>query len=115
MSNSDESLTIGQILLPAALLGFALFLSLGFQGVQILRDRDSLHKYITDQDKQLENSHKIQTQVSALALGTKKLADGGDKYATAIIARMQQAGISVGAPGTAAPAAAPAAPAPAAQ
>ena len=102
-----------QILVPVALISAVLFASLLFQTVQITRDRDALKTFITQQDKPLEESHKVQSQLTALALGTKKLADGGDKSAAAIISRMQQLGISVGGEAAAAPAApAPAAPAP---
>lgn len=114
MSNNSNSLTAGEVTLVISLIAFVLFLSLGFQTVQILRDRDSLHQFMSQQDKPLEDSRKVQAQVSALALGTKKLADGGDKNAAAIIERMQKLGITVGGPAPEGAAPAAAAPAPAA-
>jgi hypothetical protein len=117
MANQNNSVSASEILIPVVLVGLVLFLSLGFQTMQVLRDRDALHQYMTQQDKPLEESRKVQAQVSALALGTKKLADGGDKNAAAIIERMQKLGITVGdqpAPGAApADAAAPTAAPPA--
>jgi hypothetical protein len=109
MANQNNSVSPCQILLPVLLVALALFLSLGFQGVQIMRDRDSLHQFISQQDKPLEDSRKVQAQMTALALGAKKLASGGDKNAAAIIARLQQLGITVGEPAPAAggPAGAP--------
>lgn len=110
MSNtSNSSISSCQTLLPVLLVAFVLTLSLGFQLVQIERDRASLHAFIASQDKPLDDSRKLQSQLSALALGTKRLADEGDKNAAAIIARLQQMGISVGEPPAAAAPAAPAA------
>jgi cell division protein FtsB len=96
MANQNNTVSPCQILLPVLLVALVLFVSLGFQGVQIMRDRDSLHQFISQQDKPLEDSRKVQAQMTALALGAKKLADGGDKNAAAIIARLQQLGITVG-------------------
>lgn len=115
MANQNSSVSPCQILLPVLLVALALFLSLGFQAIQIMRDRDSLHQFISQQDKPLEDSRKVQAQMTALALGAKKLADGGDKSAAAIIGRLQQLGITVGGPAPAAGSAgaAPEAPLPA--
>src|ERR1700722_15648666 len=115
MSSKDAKLTLSQILLPLALVSFTLFLLLAFQTMQSLRDRDTLHQAKTQQDKPFEEVQKLQSQLSALALGTKKLADGGDKGAEGIIAQLKQAGIVVGEPTAAAkpmPGASGAAPAP---
>lgn len=114
MANQTNPISTCQILLPVALVAGVLFLTLGFQTMQIARDRGALHQMITQQDKPLEESRKVQAQLTALALGTKKLADGGDKNAEAIIARMQQLGISVGGPAPGAEGTAPAGAAPAA-
>lgn len=81
--------------LPILVLTLVVFLSLSFQTYQIMGDRDNLHHLIGQQDKPLEESHKLQMQLTALALGTKKLADGGNKFAAAIIEHMQQAGITI--------------------
>lgn len=95
---NNNSVSAGETLLPVLVVALVLFLSMGFQTVQILRDRDTLHQVLGQQDKPMEESRKLQAQLTALALGTKKLADGGDKNAAAIIDRMQKAGISVGTP-----------------
>lgn len=110
MASNTNSVTASDLLVPVLLMAVTLFLSMGFQAVQILHDRDSLNQFIAQQDKPLEDSHKLQAQLSALALGTKKLADGGDKNAAAIVTRMQQLGITIGdkAPAEAAPQPAPA-------
>lgn len=95
---NNNNFTAGQILFPIFLVALVLTISMGFQTYQIVRDRDALRVFISQQDKPVEDSRKLQAQLTALALGTKKLADGGDKSAIAIIARMQQAGITVGSP-----------------
>ena len=112
MSSKDQKITMTQVLLPLALVSFTLFLMLAFQMTQSLRDRDALHQAKAQQDKPFEDVQKLQAQLSALALGTKKLADGGDKNAQDIITQLKKAGIVVGdQAATAKPmAAAPAAP-----
>ena len=98
MSSKDFKVTTSNIMLPLVLVAFTLFLSLAFQMTQVMRDREALHQVKTQQDKPLEDVQKLQAQLSALALGTRKLADGGDPNAKAIIAQLKQAGITVGAP-----------------
>src|ERR1700761_3433442 len=98
MNAKDMKITLAHVLIPLTLVAFTLFLMLAFQMTQILRDREALHQAKTQQEKPLEDVQKLQAQLSALALGTKKLADGGDKNAQTIIAQLKQAGIVVGAP-----------------
>jgi hypothetical protein len=110
MSTKDNPVTSCQILGAVALVSFVLVLMMAFQTVQIVRDREFLNQAKSQQDKPLEDSRKVQAQVTALAMGAKKLADGGDKNAAAIIDRLQQIGITVGGPPPAAPGVAGAAP-----
>ena len=108
MASRFEKITAGQLLFPLSLVAFVLFLLLAFQTTQIVRDREALHQARLQQDKPLEEANKVQAQLEALALGTKKLAEKGDKDAQAIIDRMKQIGITVGgAAPTLAPGAAP--------
>ena len=99
--NSNDSITPGQVLLPTLLLALVMSLFLGFQMFQLGRDYKNLNQLIGQQEKPLEEAHKLQMRLTALALGTKKLADGGDKFAATIIERMQQSGITVGDTGAA--------------
>jgi hypothetical protein len=91
----DGKITVAQVLVPLSLVAFILFIMLAFQTSQILRDRDVLHQQKSRQDKPMEDTQKVQAQLDALAVGTKKLAEGGNKSAQAIIARMKQMGITV--------------------
>ena len=93
---NNNSVSANEIVLPVLIISIVLAVSLGFQTVQVMRDRDALHTFISQQDKPLEDARKLQAQLTALALGTKKLSDGGNKNAGAIIARMQQLGVTVG-------------------
>jgi hypothetical protein len=112
--SKDGKVTVANLLLPISLIAFVVFIMLGFQTSQILIERKALHDAKAQQVKPLDDSKKIQAQLDALAMGTKKLAEQGDKDAKAIMDQLKQMGISVGAPEQAGqPAAmAPAAPAP---
>ena len=61
-----------------------------------MRDHSALQGASAGQEQQLGQAREVQSQLEALGFGTKKLADQGGKDAEAIIARMQQSGISVG-------------------
>ncbi|MGE3623956.1 MAG: hypothetical protein AB7H77_08830 [Bdellovibrionales bacterium] len=101
----NGKITPAQILFPVALVAFVVFLMLGFQLTQIMRDRQSMNEAMAAQEKPIEEVRKVQEQLNALAIGTQKLADNGNKPAKAIIERMNQMGITVNpnAPGAAAP------------
>ena len=94
MSKSN-GFTAGQILLPIALIGLVVFISLAFQATQVFRDRGMLHQMKSQQDKPLEDTRRLQAQLTALAQGTLKLAQEGDKNAQAIIDRLKKAGVTV--------------------
>ncbi len=108
--SKDGKITIANVLFPVSLIAFILFILLAFQSMQIMRERDSLHEAKASQTKTLEEAQKVQAQLDALAIGTKKLATKGDKNAKIIVDRMKQLGITIGSPqpGAAAPAASPA-------
>ena len=96
MPAQNNSVSATEVLLLTFLTSFVLFVMIGFQTVQIVRDRDTLENVLSQQDKPLEEARKIQQQFTALALGTKKLADGGDKGSATIVARMEQLGFKFG-------------------
>ena len=102
-----EKSLLTHVLLPLS-TAFVLCLLLGFQATQVMRDRAALRQAMSQQDFPSLRARKVQAQVEALAMGTKRLSQSGDKNAQGIIDKLQQAGISVGTP----PAAAAAKPAP---
>ncbi len=94
--SKDNKITTAHVLVPLSLLAFVVFVLMAFQTTQIMHDRTTLTQDRAQQNKPLEDAHKVQSQLEALAFGTKKLAQGGNKSAAAIIANMEKAGISVG-------------------
>lgn len=91
----NGKVTLSQVLLPIAILGFVVVVFLGFQLTQIMRDRGNMHSAMAQQQKPLEDAMHVQDQLNALAIGTQKLADKGDKDAKGIIERMNKLGIKV--------------------
>jgi hypothetical protein len=94
----NGKVTAAQILLPVSLVAFVVFLFLAFQFTQIMKDRDAMHQALSQQDKPIEDVQKLQTQLKALAIGTQRLAENGDKDAKGIIDRMNKLGIQVNMP-----------------
>ncbi len=84
-----------QALLPLALLSFVVVLFLCFQTTLLISDRSSLHTAREQQDKPIEQIQKIKAQVNALAVGTLKLSEQGNKDAQNIIAALKKSGINV--------------------
>jgi cellobiose-specific phosphotransferase system component IIB len=115
----NENISASQVLFPVALLSLALVIFFGFQTSLMVNDRSTLTETRKQQDKQIEQVGKVKAQANALAIGTLKLSEQGDKYARNIIDQLKKAGIdvqeqpaaapgAVGAPVPAAPATAPA-------
>jgi hypothetical protein len=99
MSTKNSSSYSGaQMLLPLSLVAFVVFLGTAFQTVQVFRERAFLHQTKMQQEKPLEEVRRVQAQLDALAVGTLKLANQGDKNAQAIIDRLKQIGITVAPP-----------------
>ncbi|MDR3448325.1 MAG: hypothetical protein P4M15_00990 [Alphaproteobacteria bacterium] len=106
---ASDKITSGQVLFPLSLLSFVVLIMLAFQTHAMVNDHDALSKAKADQVSQLEQTEKVKTQVNALAVGTLKLSEKGNKDAQTIIAEMKKAGIQVGGePPQGAPGAAPA-------
>lgn len=115
-TSRDGKITPCQILLPVTLLSFVVFIMLGYQLTQIMREHQNWMDNKNSQNEAVQQAQKVQTQLDALAVGTLRLSEKGNKSAKAIIERMKQLGITVkdnAAVPTAAPAAAKPAPIPA--
>ena len=93
---ASDKITVSNILLPTLLLSLTLAISIGFQTVLLVKDRDVLQDARTHQDQPLNEIEKVKTQANALASGVLKLAQQGDKDAQAIILQLKQAGVQVG-------------------
>jgi len=94
MATTDK-ITATQLLFPLSLVSFVLVVFLGFQTTLLLSDRAALQQLRMGQDKPLEQVAKVKEQVNALAVGTLKLAKGGNKNAENIIGQMKKAGIDI--------------------
>jgi preprotein translocase subunit SecF len=92
---ASDKLTTGQVLFPVALLSLVVTIFLGFQTTMLFSDRNQLQLAHTQQDKPLEQVGKIKAQLNALATGTLKLSEQGNKDAQNIIAELKKAGIDV--------------------
>ncbi len=92
---ASDKITPTHILLPVSMLSFVMALFLGFQTTLLVSDRTSLHAAHQQQEKPLEEVAKIKTQVNALAIGTLKLSEQGNKDAQTIIAALKKNGIDV--------------------
>jgi len=105
---ASDKITATQLLFPLSMLSLVVVVFLGFQTTLLMTDRAALSQAHMAQDKPLEQALKVKEQANVLAVGTKKLADGGNKDAQNIIAQLKKMGIEVQ---DQAPASAPAAPA----
>lgn len=94
--NDDTIITIRQLLFPISLMSFILLILLSFQTAQILRDRDALHEAKGQQEQPFAEAQKLQTQLTALVLGTQKLADQGNKNAQPIVNKLKEMGVLAG-------------------
>jgi hypothetical protein len=108
----NGKVTTTQVLLPVALIALVLFIMLSFEFTQIMRDRSGMRQALVQQENAFEQAVRTQNQVNALAVGTQRLADKGNKGAKAIIERMNKLGIMVNLPGAQPAAGAPPAPSP---
>jgi len=99
-SNHETRLTVQNLLYPLALIAFTLLLVITYQTKQILRDRDALNVTIGRQQKAFEDGQRLQNQLSALLIGTQKLAEGGNKNAKAIADKLKNLGIQIQTPET---------------
>jgi hypothetical protein len=94
-SSSDMRVTVKNLLVPISLMSLTMLLVLAFQTMQILRDRDALNNARGQQEKAFEDSQRLQGQLNALLLGTKKLADEGNKDAVGIVDKLKTLGIQI--------------------
>jgi len=92
---ASDKITATQLALPVFLLTVAVTGFLAFQTTLLVSDRSGLHQAYTQQDKPLEQIAKIKAQLNALAIGTLKLSQQGNKDAEIIITQMKKAGIDV--------------------
>lgn len=99
-AQNDLRLTMRHLLVPVTLVTFTVLLMLGYQTVQIMRDRDALNMTKGQQEKAFQDGQRLQSQLNALLLGTQKLADQGNKSAKVITGKLKDIGIQITSPGS---------------
>lgn len=85
--------------IPLAILAAALFLMVGFQTWQLIRERDNLSELRGTQQPTMDQSLKLRQQLESLAGKTAQLAADGDQGARAIVDDLRRQGITVKPPG----------------
>lgn len=85
--------------LPVVLLGLALVIWFGFQLIQTIDAHSNLIKAFDNQEAQFQNAKKLDASLSALATGTKQLANQGNPNAAQIVKALAQKGINIADPG----------------
>jgi len=95
-SNPIETRVTG--LLPVFLMALSLVIWFSFQLVQTIKTRDALINAITGQEPQIQAANKIKATLSAVATGTKQLANQGNPNAAQIVNALAQRGINIADP-----------------
>jgi len=91
--------------LPVALLAVAFLAAIGFQTLELVRDRSNLSSVYAGQEAAVEQTLKLRNSVDAFAGDTAKLAQAGDPQAKQVVDALRNQNIAIRPP------AAPAAPA----
>ena len=109
---ASDKLTSTQVLLPVLMLSAAIVAFFAFQTSLLVTERTAQTENHAAQEKPLEQVGKLKAQITALAQGTLKLSQEGDKNATSIIEQLKAMGVDIQPPGAPAPGAPNAATAP---
>lgn len=81
--------------LPVALLSVAFLAAIGFQTVQLLRDRTNLANVYAGQQNAVEQTIRLRDSVDAFAGDTAKLAQAGDPQAKQVVDTLRSQNISI--------------------
>ena len=90
----SESRGEGALPWPMILAVVTLFVMVGFQSIQLLRERSALRATHEGQITAYDESSKVRAQFESIANGTVKLAENGNQNAAAIVQVLKQAGVS---------------------
>jgi hypothetical protein len=83
------------LFVPALLLALAVVASLGFQTIQLLRDRAQLGSAFASLEVQNQTAVKLRSSLDALATATAKLAADGNANAGQIVADLRKRGVTI--------------------
>lgn len=87
--------TNNQWQLPVLTLAVALTLFLSFHVQQVLREQANLKQVFAAQEQPLAQAKDMQQRLDRLAVGTLRLAEGGNENAKALVERLKQAGVTI--------------------
>lgn len=83
--------------LPLCVVVVAFILMLGFQTNQLVMEQQALQQSWDNQTKAHAEAVKLRGQFEAIASGAAKLADSGNQNASAIVAALNKAGVTINA------------------
>ena len=89
------NISIEKILVPVFLLSLTMCGLMTFQTIEIINQKNALMEAEKQQEKPLDDVRKIQVQIDALALGTLKLAQQGNKNAQLIVSQLKDMGLVI--------------------
>lgn len=84
------SLFVPMLLATLALLGW-----LGFQTVQLAKERDALQAAYASQQLTVDNAAKLRASLDAIAADTQRLADSGNPNAKLLVDELRKRGITI--------------------
>ncbi len=85
-------------LIPQILVTLALVIWFSFQLFQTIKAHTALDNAYNNQEPQVQTANKIRASLSALASGTKQLANQGNPNAAQIVQALAQRGINISDP-----------------
>ena len=87
------------ILIPLALFALSMLLWMGFQTVQLVRERENLQSSLSGQESMVQNSQKLRRSLDGLATRTARLAEGGNANAKLLVDELKKRGVTIDANG----------------
>jgi signal transduction histidine kinase len=99
MSQEDGSLRpseVDRLQIPLAIIILAVFLMVGFQTVQLVRDRSQLLELEIGQEAAVQEGVKLRQNFETLVNRTGQLAEAGNPHAKAIVDDLRRQGIMPG-------------------
>jgi hypothetical protein len=85
----------GRLSIPLGLLILGFVLMVGFQTVQLIRERGNLFEIQLAQEPTIQEGAKLRQQLDSLAKKTAALADAGNAGAKTVIEEMRRQGITI--------------------
>jgi hypothetical protein len=97
MRHGDDKAAAGaeRLFLPLGLLVLGFVLMVGFQTVQLIRERGNLFELQLAQEPTVQEAAKLRQQLDSLAKKTAALADSGNLSAKAVVEEMRRQGITI--------------------